>query len=95
MTTPSSWILQPQNLFLSAKARIGLLSRVDDLDAVRLKFNPAPEILRIYDSKRRELYFSQDRTSKILFEFLLPGAVKNIRLNPDRTVPGKFHVIKG
>jgi hypothetical protein len=68
---------QPQNLFLSAKARIGLLSRVDDLDAVRLKFNPALEILRIYDSERRELYFSQDRTGKVLYVYFLEPIPKN------------------
>lgn len=62
---------EPDELRLSAKARIKVLALVDDLDSLKLKFNPALEILRIYDAEHRELFFTQDRAGRILYVYLL------------------------
>jgi hypothetical protein len=61
----------PDELRLSARARISLLARVDGLDAVKLKFNPALEILHIFDAERRELFFSQDAAGRLIYVYLL------------------------
>ena len=70
---------QPQNFYLSARAQIGLLSQVDSLDAVKFKFHPGLEILRIYDSERRELFFTQDTVSRILYIYFLEPISRNAK----------------
>ena len=70
---------QPQNFYLSAKAKVGFISQVEGLDAVKFKFHPGLEILRIYDSERRELLFTQDPTARILYVYLLEPIARNIR----------------
>ncbi len=62
---------EPRSLQLSAKAKIGLLSKVGRLDAVKFKLNPELEILRIYDSKRRELFFTQDSAGRVCYVYFL------------------------
>jgi hypothetical protein len=61
----------PDELRLSARARITALARMDNLDAVKLKFNPALEILRVYDAQHRELFFTQDKVGRVLYVYLL------------------------
>jgi hypothetical protein len=62
---------EPEELRLSARARIKVLAQVDDLDALKLKFNPALEILRITDSEHRELFFTQDKAGRMLYIYFL------------------------
>jgi hypothetical protein len=61
----------PESFYLSAKARVELLSRAPGLDLIRLKLNQAFDILRVYDDKGRELFFSQDRSSRTLYVYFL------------------------
>ena len=70
---------QPQGYRLSAKARIGLVSQVDGLDAVKLKFHPGLEVLRIYDSEKRELLYSKDPVARVLYVYFLEPLDKNVR----------------
>ena len=61
----------PQNSYLSAKAKIEIAAQVETLDVVKFRFNPAFEILRIYDEERRELFFTQDPRGKLLYVYFL------------------------
>jgi len=70
---------QPQNYFISARAQVGLVSQVESLDVVKLKFHPELEILRIYDSERRELIFTKDPVGRILYVYFLEPVAKNER----------------
>ena len=70
---------QPEDYYLSARARLGFLSQVDGLDAVKFKFHPGLEILRIYDGERRELLFTQDPTARILYIYFLEPIARNVR----------------
>ncbi|MFZ2053195.1 MAG: M1 family aminopeptidase [Candidatus Aminicenantales bacterium] len=68
---------EPRNLYLSAKARINLLSQVGRLDAVKFKLHPELEILRIYDAKRRELFFTQDPAGRVCCVYFLEPIAKD------------------
>jgi len=70
---------QPQNFYLSARARVGFISQVGGLDAVKFKFHPGLEILRIYDGERRELLFTQDPIGRILYVYFLEPIARNVR----------------
>jgi len=70
---------QPQNYYLSARAQIGLVSQVEGLDAVKFKFHPGLEVLRIYDSERRELLYTKDPVGRVLYVYFLEPLSKNIR----------------
>lgn len=69
---------EPRNVYLSAKAKISVLAQVDGLDAVRFKFNPSLQILRIYDDENRELFFTQDKIGKILYIYFLEPLSKEM-----------------
>jgi hypothetical protein len=62
---------QPRGFYLSARVQIGLVSQVPGLDGVKFKFDPGLEILRIYDSQRRELLFTRDPTARVLYVYFL------------------------
>ncbi len=62
---------EPEDFHLSARARIQVRANVDGLDAVSLKFNPALEILRVYDSEHRELFFTQDKGGRLTYIYFL------------------------
>jgi len=68
---------QPQSFYLSAKAKLTFLSNVEGLDAVKFRLHPGLEILRIYDSERRELLFTQDPVGRILYIYFLEPIDKN------------------
>jgi hypothetical protein len=70
---------QPQDYYISARAQVGLVSQVESLDVVKLKFHPGLEILRIYDSERRELIFTKDPVGRILYVYFLEPVSKNER----------------
>lgn len=69
---------EPKNSFLSARARIDLMARLSSLDTVKLRFNPALEILRIYDENKRELFFTQDKESRNLYVYFLEPVAEQI-----------------
>lgn len=65
----------PKESYLSAKVRIEVASQVELLDGLKFQFNPALEILRIYDEEGRELFYTQDKIRKILYiYFIYPPA---------------------
>ena len=61
----------PATSFLSGKARIEVVPKVDFLDSLKFHFNPDLEILKIEDEEDRELYYTQDKLRKILYVYLL------------------------
>ena len=57
----------PKESYLSGKAKIYVKPNVQNLDGIKLKFNPSLEILRINDEDGHELFFSRDRLRKFLY----------------------------
>ncbi len=67
----------PATSFLSAKARIEVVPKVDLLDSLQLRFNPNLEILKIMDAENRELFYTRDKLRKLLYiYFISPPAEK-------------------
>lgn len=67
----------PATSYLSGKARIEVVPKVDLLDSLKFRFNPDLEILKIKDEEDRELFYTQDKLRKILYVyFLSPPAPK-------------------
>ncbi len=65
----------PSSTYLSAKARIEVIPKVDRLESLKFRFNPALEILKITDEENRELFYTMDRTRKILYVYFLSAPV--------------------
>jgi hypothetical protein len=63
--------LVPATSYLSAKARIEVVPKVDLLDSVKFRFNPDLEILKIADEAGRELFYTVDKIRSILYIYLL------------------------
>ncbi|MGB8953341.1 MAG: M1 family aminopeptidase [Candidatus Aminicenantales bacterium] len=68
---------KPGESYLSVKARVEISSRVDFLTSLKLNFNPALDILRIYDQDGHELFFTMDNLRKILYVYFLRPLSKN------------------
>lgn len=68
---------QPHNSSLSAKARINVRAEMDGLDALKFRFAPELQILRIFDADRRELFFTQDKAGKHLYVYFLEPITRN------------------
>ena len=51
----------PARLYLSARARITVRAQIDAVDSLKFNFNPALDILRVFDAEGRELFFTQDK----------------------------------
>ena len=68
----------PASSFLSAKAAIEIVPRVDALDSLKFRFDPGLEILKITDAEGRELFYTQDRLRKILYVYLLVPAEREV-----------------
>ncbi len=65
----------PASSFLSGKARIEIVPKVDFLDSLKFRFNPELEILKIADEEGRELFYTQDKLRKILYVYLVSPPV--------------------
>lgn len=61
----------PDTSYLSGKARIEVVPKVDLLDSLKFRFNPDLEILKIEDEEDRELFYTQDKLRKILYVYFL------------------------
>jgi len=61
----------PDTSYLSGKARIEVVPKVDLLDSLKFRFNPDLEILRIEDEEDRELFYTQDKLRKILYVYFI------------------------
>jgi len=59
----------PEESYISGRAKIRVKSNVHNLDGIKLKFNPGFEILRINDEEGHELFFSRDRLRKLLYVY--------------------------
>lgn len=64
----------PGPSFLSGKARIEVVPKVDLLESLKFRFNPDLEILKIMDAEKRELFYTQDRLRKVLYVYFLNPA---------------------
>jgi hypothetical protein len=63
--------LSPASSYLSAKARIEVIPRVDALDSVKFRFNPDLEILKVADEAGRELFYTADKVRKLLYVYFI------------------------
>lgn len=63
--------LVPATSYLSAKARIEVVPKVDLLDSLKFRFSPDLEILKIADEDGRELFYTVDRVRRILYVYFL------------------------
>jgi hypothetical protein len=61
----------PSGSYLSAKARILVVPRTDNLDSLKFRFNPDFEILKICDQEKRELFYTQDKLRKFLYVYFI------------------------
>jgi len=61
----------PSGSYLSAKARISIVPRTDDLDSLKFRFNPDFEILKVCDQEKRELFYTQDKLRKFLYVYFI------------------------
>jgi hypothetical protein len=67
----------PQRTWLSVRARVFVLSNRDSLDSLKLRLNRDLEIIRILDSKGRELFYTQDKLRDLLYIYLLDPCDQN------------------
>ena len=68
---------EPEQSFLSGKARIEVEPKVDSLDRLKFKLNSKLRILRIIDEEGRSLFFSQDRLRETLYVYFIRPPAKN------------------
>jgi hypothetical protein len=61
----------PSDSYLSGKARISVVPRTEDLDALKFRFNTDLEILKIQDQEKRELFYTLDKLRKYLYVYLI------------------------
>jgi len=64
----------PAQAFLSAKARIRVAAKVEGLDSLKFRFSPDLEILKITDTEKRELFYTQDKLRQLLYVYLINPA---------------------
>lgn len=63
--------LVPATFEISARARLTVIPKVDLLESLKLRFNPALEILGIRDGEGRELFYTVDRSRQLLYIYFL------------------------
>jgi hypothetical protein len=63
--------LVPASSYLSAKALIEVIPKVDLLDSLKFRFNPDLEILKIADEAGRELFYTVDKVRGILYVYFV------------------------
>jgi len=61
----------PASFYLSAKARIEIVAKVDFLESLKFRFNPALEILKITDADGLELFYTVDKVRQSLYVYFL------------------------
>ncbi|HOW84723.1 MAG TPA: M1 family aminopeptidase [Candidatus Aminicenantes bacterium] len=62
--------LSPATFDLAGRARVEVLSRVNALDSLKLRFSPAFEIVGIADAEGRDLFYTVDRLRGLLYVYL-------------------------
>jgi len=68
---------QPERFYFSARARVEVGAQIDAMDSLKFNFNPAFDILRIYDQAGRELFYTQDKQRKLLYIYFIQPLKKN------------------
>ncbi len=63
--------LVPATYDLAARARIEVVPRVDQLESLKLRFNPGLEILSLTDAGGRGLFHTVDRARELLYVYFL------------------------
>jgi hypothetical protein len=61
----------PAAFYLSARARIEIVPKVDLLESLKFRFNADLEILKIADAEGRELFYTTDKIRNILYVYFL------------------------
>ena len=61
----------PAAFYLSARARIEVVPKVDLLESLKFRFNPDFEILKIADAEGRELFYTIDKVRSLLYVYFL------------------------
>jgi hypothetical protein len=59
----------PENSYISGKAKLTIKSRFESLDGIKLKLNPNLEVLRINDGMKHELFYTRDKLRKFLYVY--------------------------
>jgi hypothetical protein len=67
----------PASSFLSCKARIELVPKINLLDSLKFRFNPDLEILKIIDEEGRQLFYTQDKLRQFLYVYLVSSPAPN------------------
>jgi hypothetical protein len=62
---------QPDKMYLSARARVDVAARLDDVDSLKFNLHSAFDILRVQDQDGRSLFYTQDKTRGLLYIYLL------------------------
>jgi hypothetical protein len=63
--------LNPASHYLSARARIEVVPKVDLLDSLKFRLNPDLEILKIEDAAGRDLFYTLDKVRQTLYIYFL------------------------
>ncbi len=80
----------PKESYLSARAKVEIKSHVKALDGAKFKINPDLQILRIFDQKRRELYYTQDKLRKILYVYFVEPPLETETISIEIFYRGKL-----
>ncbi|MGB9004305.1 MAG: M1 family aminopeptidase [Candidatus Aminicenantales bacterium] len=80
----------PQTTWLSVRARVFVLSNRDSLDSLKFRLNRDLEIVRILDSKGRELFYTQDKLRDLLYIYLLESCNQNTIFSLDIHYRGRL-----
>lgn len=83
----------PASAALSAKARLEIVSQVDRLDSLKLRFNPDLEILRITDAESRELFYTQDKLRKLLYVYFVAPVEREAPASIQVFYRGRMHPV--
>jgi hypothetical protein len=59
----------PNESYISGKAKLTVKSKVASLDGVKLKLHPDLEVLRINDGQKHELFYTRDKLRKFLYVY--------------------------
>jgi hypothetical protein len=75
----------PAQSYLSAKAVIRVLPRSEGVEGMKFRFHPDLEILRVFDEKKRELFYTVDKGRKFLYVYFAEP--------PARDTPARIEVL--
>ncbi|MBN1273083.1 MAG: hypothetical protein JXB26_12505 [Candidatus Aminicenantes bacterium] len=82
--------VDPVQAFLSGEARLKLKPESASLDVFKLKLNSALKILRIIDTEKRSLFFTQDKVRNVLYIYPFAPVAENEEYGFEVFYRGKF-----